>query len=472
VSGGEGPQRAAPRERSTTPPRRPNLLVVTTDDQTLGQFIPEAMPFTWRLFAHSGTVFTQAMAVPPLCCPSRAGFLTGQYAHNHGVLTNDAGYLALRRKHNILPVWLQRDGYRTALIGKYLNGFPALSWASPPGWDRSFVGGGEVGYRDFDVGVGESSYSTDVYTDAAQRFIQKAEREHRRFFLWLTYNAPHTALDGTPPCQGDRAQPATARDFAATKQIPLPAAPTPVEGDRPDKGPWLRSLEPLSRAELRRVRRNWHCALSSLPAVDRGIRRLVRVLQDRGELRRTIIVFTSDNGYFYGEHLIRAGKELPYDPALRVPMAIWLPPALRGAAPDLTDALVSAVDLAPTLLDYADASPCREPARCRTLDGRSLRGMLTGRQPGWARDRALPIELDDTFAYTAFRTDERLVVRLRADRTGRLAAPELQVFDLRLDPRELDSLTASLSPRRRRAALARLRELHRCRGTAGPRACP
>jgi N-acetylglucosamine-6-sulfatase len=476
--GRPSPNRAAPAARA------PNLLVVTTDDQTLTQFTERAMPFTHRFFSRHGTVFTSSFAVPPLCCPDRAGFLTGEYAQNHGVLTNESGYTYLRQKENTLPAWLHRAGYRTGLVGKYLNGYPVLGGTPAPGWDRFFAAGGDaVGYRDFDVGVdgqprhyGGEHYSTDVYTRAAQRFMGNTTGGHRPFFLWLTYNAPHTIPVGEAPCTGESAQPKSMADYRQAAGISLPERPRAAEKDVSDKGPWVSQLPPIGAHRYRYIRRKWHCALASLAPVDRGIQSIVAQLRRSGELQRTVIVFTSDNGFFYGEHRIPADKRLPYDPSLRVPLAIFVPNRLRaGERASQADSLVSNVDLAPTLLDFAHARPCKNTGRCRTLDGHSLRPLLAGSAPGWTRNRAFPIELNEDFTYHAMRTRRVLFMRLAADRTGPIAPPEFELYDLRSDPGELHNLwdrPGAISPGRKRQLVRRLHRIVHCAGTRGPVACP
>ncbi len=463
---------------------RPNLLVITTDDQTLAQFSPEAMPHTWRFFHRAGSVFTNSLAVPPLCCPDRAGFLTGEYAHNHGVLTNVSGYSHLRQKQNTLPVWLSRAGYRTALVGKYLNDYPALGPTTAPGWDEFFAAGGlTIGYRDFDVGVngkprhfGPRRYSTSLYTHRAERFMGRTAEHGRPFFLWLTYNAPHTVPDGRSPCRGERAQPETTADYRRFARAPLPSTPALGEHSVADKGRWIRSEPPVFRHRRAWIERDWRCTLAALPPVDRGFQSIVQRLRNLGQLDRTVIVFTSDNGQFFGEHRIPSDKKLPYDPALRVPLAISVPAGIGGGtSPAKLDGLVSNVDLAPTLLDYARAEPCKRAGRCRTLDGHSLRRLLSGRTPAWMQSRAIPIELDEDFTYKAFRTRNLLYMELAADRLGRLPDPQIELYDLRRDPFELHNLWAthrSAERVRQRRLAGRLRELTQCSGTQGARACP
>lgn len=479
--------RRAPRtgaSQSGRPLAHPNILVITTDDQTQAQFTETTMPFTWGFFSRHGSVFENSLADPPLCCPSRAGFLTGEYAQNHGVLTNEGGYTYLRQKANTLPVWLRHAGYRTDLVGKYLNDFPALGPNPPPGWDRFFAAGGEtIGYRDFDVGVdgtprhyGNGTYSTDLYTRVAERLLQDAKRRRRPVFLWLTYNAPHTVPNGKPPCPGAKAQPETLADYRRFANTSLQRTPALGERNLSDKDRWVRKKGPLSASQRAAVTRRWRCALSALPPIDRGFRSIIERLRRMGQLGRTIIVFTSDNGYFYGEHGIRSDKKLPYDPALRVPLAIRVPPTIAtGPSPAQIEALVSNVDLAPTLLAYAHVRPCKRSDRCREVDGRSLKPLLSERTPGWTKHRAIPIELDEDFTYKAFRTQNSMYVKLVADRRGRLAQPDRELYDLRSDPYQLHNLLAGRSDRARlrvRALDRRLRALVACRGTRGPHGCP
>ncbi|HKJ36977.1 MAG TPA: sulfatase-like hydrolase/transferase, partial [Solirubrobacterales bacterium] len=171
----------------------PNLLVVMVDDQTVGSFTPEIMPGVTSFFDEAGSVFGQAIAAPPLCCPARAGFLTGRYAHNNGVVENDIGYPTMRGKDRTFPVALQRAGYRTGMIGKFLNGYDRENGADPaPGFDRWYAMLGSAEYRDFEVSdQGErgfaSGYATRVLTDEAREFMDRGGR--RPFFLWLSYNA-------------------------------------------------------------------------------------------------------------------------------------------------------------------------------------------------------------------------------------------------------------------------------------------
>ena len=425
--------------------------MITTDDQTQAQFSPKTMPFTWGYFHRSGSMFRNSLSVPPLCCPSRAGFLTGEYAQNHGVLTNVSGYSYLRDKGNTLPVWLRRAGYTTGLVGKYLNDFPALGPTPAPGWDRFFAAGGEtIGYRDFDVGddgkprhYGESQYSTDVYTRMGERFMADAANRGSPFFLWLTYNAPHTVPDGDPPCSGIKAQPKNLADYDRFKHVPLPGGRALDEPDVSDKDRWIQAKAPISAPQMAAVKKRWRCALGSLPPIDRGFHSIVERLRDLGQLDRTVIVFTSDNGYFYGEHGIAADKKLPYEPALRVPLAISVPPSLAGGPP------------AAGKRAGLKRRPRADTARLRGRSSLQERPSLPNdRRPlararcspaglrAWTEHRAIPIELREDFTYKAVRTPGHMYMRLTADRRGALPHPQLELYDLHHDPYELHNLLA------------------------------
>jgi N-acetylglucosamine-6-sulfatase len=476
--------REQPRGATGTTPTTPlNLVVVMTDDQTLSAFISDAMPFTWRFFRRSGSVFTNALSIPPLCCPARAGFLTGQYAHNHGVLDNVPGYVGLKRKGSTLPAWLQRAGYRTGVVGKFMNGFYGRALVGPPGWDHWFIPVGYLGYFGFEVstagelrGYDAGEYATDVYTAEANRFVRQAARGERPFFLWLSYNAPHFADESSAPCAGKVAQPANRRDYERFGDAALPRPPSFDEADVEDKGPWIRSNPRISSTALAELTRSWRCTLASLRAVDRGIRSLVETLRRLELVDQTLIVFVSDNGFFFGEHRIVDNKRLPYDPALRIPLAIRAPDGASPGAENDIEELVSTVDLAPTLLDYAAARPCLGRGQCRALDGRSLRPLLSGDVDSWPRDRAIPIELDDGVRYRALRTLDHLYIELESDYVRSPSRPRIELYDLHADPAQLRNLWHEdrSAVRRLRGELAeRLDLLSRCEGTRriDPRAC-
>ena len=461
------------------PGARPNIIVIESDDQARLAFSRSTMPRTFTRVVDHGTRFPQMVATPPLCCPSRAAFLTGEYPHNSGVWSNEPGYRDLRGKKDVLPVWLRRAGYRTALVGKFLNGYGAFDGdRAPPGWDhvmrpidpyRYF---GTPFWRDGrHVRLAADGYITDAENYDAVSYLHAHLGSRRPIFMWYTPTAPHTGTPATTDC--DHRDPVPkATDYERFAQTPLPKRPNYNEGDVSDKPPGLQR-PPLTREQEARILQRYRCALGSLWPVDRGVKAIVDELQAAGELRNTLLIYTSDNGMMYGEHRDPSGKEKPYEESTRVPFAVR-PPHTAKAPPSVSAAPVGMIDLAPTLLDYARARPCI-PSRCRTLDGRSLRPLLEGRSPGWRRDRGLLLELNADCAYEGVRTTSAVYVKYMTPPGGNCPGPGVsELYDLSRDPFQLHNLLGSQSPSPKteslkRSMAARLRHLERCSGTADSR---
>lgn len=436
---------------------RPNILLVLTDDQTLESL--RVMPQTQRLVGDAGTTFANAFVSFPLCCPSRATLLTGQYAHNHGVRGNQppGGGVGALDDAETLPVWLQRAGYYTAHVGKYLNGYG--EWTKPtvpPGWSRwlALVDPTTYSFYDYTLsddgrlvryGSAEADYQTDVLAAAAEEVIR--ERAGRGpFFLSVAPVAPHLERSdvrgqGTPP----RPAPRHAGRFAGE---PLPAKASFDEADVSDKPRSLQRFKRLSTAGREDVLRTYRAQLESLLAVDELVARLVDALEETGELDRTLVVFTSDNGFFHGEHRIREGKFLPYEEAIRVPLLVRGPGFPAGA---VATQLVANIDLAPTLLAASGAT-----ARLR-LDGVPLQPLAADPRAG--RGRALLLEAleGNRATYTGVRTARWLWIEY--DDGSR------ELYDLERDPLQLRSRHLAKALARTRAELAaQLDELRGCAG--------
>jgi N-acetylglucosamine-6-sulfatase len=472
----DSPRQSEPAaEQPKRPAKPPNLLVVMTDDQTVGSFTEEVMPATVQFFADGGTFFDHAIAAPPLCCPARAGFLTGRYSHNHGVLDNEVGYADMRGKGETFPVSLQSAGYRTAMIGKFMNGYGDVAGAEPaPGFDRWFAMQGYADYFDFEISDDGrrgrvARYSTRELTARARDFVADVGR--RPFFLWLSYNAPHTVHAGHgEPCDGKDAQPPDTATFAEFAEAELPR-PAPFDLEDTASRPSL-ALHPdrLGPGKVAAATRAWRCSLAAMRDVDRQLARLLGNLRDSGQLEDTIVVFLSDNGFFYGEHRLTEDKRLPLEPALRIPLAIRIGDAVadRGPAPASVGELVSQVDLAPTLLDFAGAPHCPPGRRCDPLDGRSLRALLEGGE--WPGRRAIPLTLDDGWAYEALRSRRELYMELTASRKQDFDSPQRELYDLETDRDQLTNLAAEPKPvdRSRLSRLERrLARLSDCAGIEG-----
>ena len=487
---------------------RPNFVVIFSDDQAPG--MTKALPAVGRELAARGTTFSSAIASYPLCCPARATFLTGQYAHNHGTKGNNrrggGGYQALIDPKRNLAAWLQANGYDTGFAGKWLNGLRTPHRA-PPGWTSwsGLVGEGGDGlssYYDFDVfepdgiprhfGAGASDYQTDALTrEYALPFIDAHAAAPQPFFLWLAYHPPHFGLGRNDPA-GERCSTGapTKRDGSQSAIPPpryakrflgarLPRPPSFDERDVSDKPKSVRHRAPLTREDIERIERDYRCGLAALLALDDAVAEIVEHLRATGQLGHTVIVFSADQGVMAGEHRIARGKNKPYEEALRVPLLIRGPGIPSGRE---VEAPVANADLAPTILDLAGATVPEELTR--PVDGVSLRTALGGGAPD--SNRAIPIEGRENTArarhgfkvrsYVGVRTARFAYVEYRRARFEAVAAAnsaplgagrttDRELYDLRSDPYELRNLAREPSLARVRRALARLTaEAARCTG--------
>ncbi len=442
----------AERVRPSAAAAKPNVVVVMTDDQTRAQM--RALPRTRKLIGRTGVEFGEFYVTDPLCCPSRATFLTGQYAHNTGVISNvGPNALAALDEQNTLAVWLQRAGYRTAFVGEYLNDYGLDDPERvPPGWAEwhALVEPTTQNYFDYEMNENGSirrygnepdDYKTRVLGHLAVDAINHAANGDRPLFLYLGFNAPHAPSTPAP------------RDAGSYEDAGAPRSPAFDEADVADKPRFIRDRPRLDQNALARIDVRNERALESLTEVDRQVGRIVEQLRRKQQLGNTYLVFTSDNGYVDGDHRVEFGKLLPYEPSSRVPLLVRGPEIPSG---ETSEALVGNIDLAPTIAAIAEADPTLE------VDGRSLMPFAT--EPSRTDDRPLLIEslVRDRSAYyglpyEAIRAGDLLYVEYS---TG-----DEELYDLAEDPFELESLAAD--PRfaaTRRALAARLAELAQCRG--------
>jgi N-acetylglucosamine-6-sulfatase len=487
---------------ATAEQTRPNVVVIMTDDQTVSELDAAVMPATWNQIGRAGTRFTNSFVSAPLCCPSRAGFLTGAYPHNNGVFDNVPGYPALANPGATLFTWLQASGYRTAHIGRFLLGYPQMESslggaAPPPGvgdwfgyiddtthyYDSLFSDHGIPVRTGYDP---VADYATNVLNAEAHQFVASAAPSDQPFFLSIGHLAPHTVnLQPVAECGRGTpvAQPGT---YAAFAEEPLPRGPAFNERRISDKPRWVRQRRRLSPERQDLLRHGWRCALAALTTVDQGVADLIAELSATGELDRTAIFFTSDNGLLFGEHRLVQAKSYPYDEVMRVPLLARIPPAYTGGSPQpaRVAAPVTNLDLTATILELAGTAPCT-PTGCHTLDGRSLLPLLSGHASAWPKDRALLAELGQpnctrdmtqrgglkTF-YASIRTRTHLYTRVHQidPGTGRCRPTEHELYDLRADPAELDNIAvnpAHRPPSKIQLTLARrLTVLTRCAGIA------
>jgi N-acetylglucosamine-6-sulfatase len=325
--------RAGRSAHAATRPSRPDIILIVTDDQRARTF--RWMPHVWNEIVRRGRRFSNAMVPTSVCCPSRASLLTGLYAHSTRVWSNVEGWRRFRdagMQRRTVAVWLRAAGYRTALVGKYLNHFTAPR--KPPGWRRwhSFVGGNGA-YYDYQLmstdgslryyGSQPSDYSTNVLGRHAVRFIRSTPAD-RPLFLYFAPFAPHG--------------PATPAPSDIGRHVPLRPFSRPDfnEADVSDKPSWIRSLPFVSRSAIDAYRANQY---RSLQAVDRAVQAMIQVQRERSRLFNTMFIVMSDNGDMWGEHRI-LGKFVPYDAATRVPLSIrWTKRLGSGGGTDTRLAL-------------------------------------------------------------------------------------------------------------------------------------
>jgi arylsulfatase A-like enzyme len=432
----------------------PNIVVIMTDDQALESV--RVLQKTRNLIGGAGTTFKNYYTGYPLCCPSRATFLTGQHAHNHGVLDNVppiGGYTKLNHQ-NTLPLWLQEAGYYTAHIGKYLNGYGTSTPATlvPPGWNDwqglvlkesaptyynyQLNDNGKI----IEYGESAADYQTDVLADRAVQTIGEAAQLGRPFFLNIATLAPHPeSTGGTFP----NPRPAP-RDLGAFDDEPLPKPPSFDELDVSDKPAAIRNLPRLTSTVIRKITARYRSQLGSLLAVDDLVQRVIDKLKSAGVLNNTVVVFTSDNGYFHGQHRIPTEKRKVYDEASKVPLLARGPGFTAGKK---VGTIVSNVDLAPTIVALAGAQ-----ARLQ-MDGRSLLQPLS--------TRAVLIESTE---YHAVR--DKGFVYVEHD-TGEKELYDLRPGNANYDPFQLQSRHAAQSYASIRTNLKnKLDKLRNCSGAS------
>ena len=483
---------------------RPNVLVIMTDDARDDDL--RFMPHVRRLIGDRGVRFTNTFSPQPLCCPARASFLTGEYSHNHHVWSHAPpyGFQALHDE-STLPVWLNDAGYDTFFLGKYLNGYgiqklrdgePSLRYV-PPGWTdwRASVDGGaeaEPGmdggtYRYFDTTLNDNGrltphqgvYQTTMLGQLTRDELRRQVSSPNPFFTWVSYVAPHHG----GPVEADDPAPALRSD-GTTQVFRNPARPRRVwgrfdrqiphapgyegEADVRDKPFFIRGLPRLTPAEQLGVRADARQRAEALSLVDRQVQLTMRTLRQTGELDNTYVVFTSDNGYFLGEHRMRQGKILPYEPSLRVPLMVRGPGIPAGQV--RTDPFTM-IDLAPTILA---AGGVQGP---RTIDGVSLLDVAKHGDRGWTRGiltetgpRLVSQEAEESDNFLVNTSGPSPLRFSQGVRTGDFlyvehASRERELYDLRSDPREVTNLVDRPGVRRVVRRLAHeLDVLRNCRG--------
>jgi N-acetylglucosamine-6-sulfatase len=420
-------------EMSSQPAARaalPNIVVFLTDDQTLADY--SVMAKTNALLADQGTTFSRCFATHGLCAPARATFLTGQYPHNHNVLDNDRAYARLDHT-DTLPVWLQARGYHTAYIGKYLNGLGTDVQTRPPGWDNwqaLLEGGTYVMYKwtindngtKYVAGSSEADYQTDAFAARAAALIQSRQGKPEPLFLVVAPASPHKENDATLALRQETIRP-PARYISAFATLPFPKPPSYNETNVRDKPSFIRSLPRISSTAERTISSRFRNRREALLAIDDLVEKVVNAVEATGMLDNTVFIYTSDNGYHFGEHRISDNKNQVYEESLRVPLVIrggGFPPHATATQ------LVGMHDLTATLTALAEATPGR------ILDGRDLKPLALDPAKGTGRSLLINASHGSNYA-EAVRTDSGY---LYAEHTG---GAETELYDLNADPYQLTS---------------------------------
>ena len=444
---------------------RPNLVLIVADDldQNLGTL--EYMPNLQRLLVQQGLTFSDYVITNSLCGPSRATLLRGQYTHSHEVVSNEEPsggfdkFLRMGHESSTLATWLQGAGYRTILLGKYLNGYPTGGSRThrPPGWSEFMSPADGEPYTGFNYRMNENGrlvaygqrtqdYLTDVLARKAEDLLRRSGGTP--FFLYLTPYAPHHPA--TPAPRHDRL-------FAGAQ---VPRTPSFNEADVSDK-PAPRTA--LAGSEIDDIDALYRSRLRSMQAVDEMIARLVQILEDSGRMGDTYIFFTSDNGFHMGQHRLRPQKATPYEEDVRVPLVVRGPGVPAGET--LSGYLAGNVDLAPTLAELAEVEPPH------FVDGRSLAPLLRGERPApgtWRQAFLLEQYSDEGLIAPSPRSAQPVFVGIRTLRYKYVEywTGVREIYDLASDPYELSNFGGSAPPDLVAQLSSLLRSLSTCVGAA------
>ena len=452
--------------QSTPPPpppggaKRPNIVFVLTDDLALN--LTQYMPHVVKM-QKDGVTFTNYFVTDSLCCPSRSSIFTGRFPHDTGIFRNtgdDGGFLAFRNRHHERSTFataLQAVGYRTAMLGKYLNGYLPAKHPPEPGWILWAVAGN--GYPGFNYNLNEDGkvvhygtqpmdYVTDVLSGIGVRFIKQSAGAP--FAIEIATFAPHAPYTPAP------------RDANAFPGLVAPR--TPAFNATPDANApqWLRAHTALSAADMAGIDRDFRKRAQSVLAVDKMIGELQAAVAEIGEADNTYFVFSSDNGYHMGEFRLMPGKMTAYDTDIQVPLIVTGPGIAAGR---MVEEIVENIDLNPTFTELGGA------VTAANVDGRSLVALLHGQQVTDWRKAALvehhgPVRnvVDPDFpgmrsgnptTYEAIRGSTWLYVEY--------ADGQKEYHDLATDPDELRNSFSSLAAERKASLHAMLEAIQNCR---------
>lgn len=438
---------------SSTPP---NIIFILIDDLRWDECdYPFVQVPNIQRIAREGVRFSNAFVTTPLCSPSRASFLTGQYAHKHGITDNvDRS----PRSHELItfPRLLHDVGYETAFVGKWHMG---IDDNPRPGIDYWVSVKGQGSYIDPELNVNGKrekipGYFTDILNDFAISFLKQVHT--KPFLLYISHKAVHPDLvqnaDGSlsDPNAGKFIPAERHKLLYADAKIPHRKNYGKPPTDKPALSREIADLPPLGQktgTDDETIRNR----LRMLSSVDDGIGEIFRVLDTRSQLENTLIIFTSDEGYFYGEHGLSVERRLAYEESIRIPLFMRWPKLIKPRT--TVEQFALSIDIAPTLLEIGGAKNS-EP-----MHGRSLLPLLRGEKVPWRDSLLIEYFSDKVFprvanmGYQAVRTNRWKFIHY----TDLKGMDEL--YDLRSDPVELNNLASK--PERRPALLKAESELAR-----------
>lgn len=383
---------ATPTNGTAPTANKPNIVFILTDDLDYSEY--SMFPQIKSLLTDQGTTFDNYFVTDSLCCPSRSSILRGQYVHNHQTLGNGGSQGGFQQFHAVgdenstIATWLHDDGYRTALMGKYLNGYPdtVADTYIPPGWDEWDSPAKGDPYAEYNYSLNENGrlvsygnqpqdYLVDVLDNKATDFIKSSAQSGKPFFLYTAVYVPHQPATPAP------------RYADAFPGVQAPRTASFNEADVSDKPQWVQNRPSLSANMTNVIDTLYRKRLQSMLATDDLVKNVVDTLQATGQLNNTYIVFSSDNGFHLGQHRLPPGKQTSYDEDIHVPLIVRGPGVAAGKT---VDELASNVDLAPTFAQLASATVPD------FVDGRSLVPMLQGQTPSDWRNAVLIEHYGDT----------------------------------------------------------------------------
>lgn len=418
---------------------RPNIIVILTDDQPPSTL--EYMPTVKSELMDKGVVFQQGFVTTPLCCPSRASILCGEYAHNHEVFTNryPLGGALQFKDQSTIATWVKEAGYQTAYFGKYLNYYEDLKprGVVPPGWDTwdVFLSKSDSQYyynftmsengKEVEYPKSKANFSADVLTRKAVDYINT--NRNAPFMMFLAYYNPHSTYLSAPRHK-DEFRAGSAEDW-----VPL-RPPNFNEADISDKPAYLNQIHPTDPVKIDASHKQ---ILRSLLSVDDGVASVLNALKKTGLSDNTILIYLSDNGLTLGEHRFGLDKDCAYDECSHIPYVIYGPKNFTARL-DATH-LVANIDIAPTIAEWAGAKIPPE------VNGASLVPLLQNPQTPW-RDELLIEHWPDadlTESAVGSIIPEYFAIRTQEWKYVEYTTGEKELYNLKTDPYELENLASA-----------------------------